>query len=473
MARLACTVACLSLLLSATARSQTASALPPSLTYQPPPISPTVYVSGMQDLRLDGSGASKCTRLVEAAAAYGFFTQAQFLVSILWWDSGPPDTVDCSNYTFSTPYCFSRFNATEILYWSYGDRDPATNAAIPVTQDQVDEFSGLLGRCLERAVALGLDVAVNVHADDGRQLNGWRNTLDFDPLEPYGNFSFYDAMLAPIADALSRVLPDNSTAWMSLQGEMGATVFFHPSEWSQVADMVRQRIAQARPELAGRVRLGLGINNSKLCGCVLIDIVDYDEYLAEFEPRWPQIEGWFDLPAIRAAFEAVDFVGISAYVAQNSTDFPVCDMEKLMKKMDIEFAYYGLTLHELVDMGKEIVWIEWGVGGGASQNGNTPAETGLEAAYFPFWGVFGPYDVSKDPWKNASVQEYLHHYVNQTSAYLLQGGCDYQVGGVYLWSCGGSWDVIGLSNPVYGQAGSFRDEGAVDIIRAHNEEVQA
>lgn len=144
--------------------------------------------------------------------------------------------------------------------------------------------------------------------------------------------------------------------------------------------------------------------------------------------------------------------------------------------------------------------------------------------------MFGPYDVSKDPWKNASVQEYLHHYVNQTSAYLLQvklamlaraaqltpvgqvravvcalssallrplccsstpallpaascvgpsfdptpqGGCDYQVGGVYLWSCGGSWDVIGLSNPVYGQAGSFRDEGAVDIIRAHNEEVQA
>jgi hypothetical protein len=115
MARLACTVACLSLLLSATARSQTALALPPSLTYQPPPISPTVYVSGMQDLRLDGSGASKCTRLVEAAAAYGFFTQAQFLVSILWWDSGPPDTVDCSSYTFSTPYCFSRFNATEIL----------------------------------------------------------------------------------------------------------------------------------------------------------------------------------------------------------------------------------------------------------------------------------------------------------------------------------------------------------------------
>jgi hypothetical protein len=55
---------------------------------------------------------------------------------------------------------------------------------------------------------------------------------------------------------------------------------------------VRQRIAQARPELAGRVRLGLGINNSKLCGCVLIDIVDYDEYLAEFEPLWPQVRAW-------------------------------------------------------------------------------------------------------------------------------------------------------------------------------------
>lgn len=26
----------------------------------------------------------------------------------------------------------------------------------------------------------------------------------------------------------------------------------------------------------------------------------------------------------------------------------------------------------------------------------------------------------------------------------LQGGCDYEVASVYLWTVGGSWDVLGL-----------------------------
>ena len=49
---------------------------------------------------------------------------------------------------------------------------------------------------------------------------------------------------------------------------------------------VRERL---RPAMRRRVRLGLGINNSKLCGCALIDIVDYDEYLAAFAPLWPSV----------------------------------------------------------------------------------------------------------------------------------------------------------------------------------------
>ena len=46
-----------------------------------------------------------------------------------------------------------------------------------------------------------------------------------------------------------------------------------------------------------------------------------------------QIEGWFDLAGIRAAFEAVDYVGISAYVPQSRVDFQPCDMESLMRKV--------------------------------------------------------------------------------------------------------------------------------------------
>jgi hypothetical protein len=73
-------------------------------------------------------------------------------------------------------------------------------------------------------------------------------------------------------------------------------------------------------------------------------------------------------------------------------------------------------------VGKEIHWIEWGIGGGASQNGDTPAATALEAAYYPYWGIWGPYNASRDPWQNPDVRAYMHHYVNMTSQYLLQVG---------------------------------------------------
>ena len=105
------------------------------------------------------------------------------------------------------------------------------------------------------------------------------------------NFSYFDAVLAPIVDALNDVLRDGQPTWLSLQGEMGATgtlpgrhrlcsphffhspvclpplqrlaVFFFPWEWEEVAEEVRERL---RPALRTSTNLGLGINNSKLCG---------------------------------------------------------------------------------------------------------------------------------------------------------------------------------------------------------------
>lgn len=71
-------------------------------------ISPTIYVSGIQDLLPDASGSSKCSALVDRAASYSTFGQAQFLLSHLWWDSGPADPPPgwdgCANYTLSTYY---------------------------------------------------------------------------------------------------------------------------------------------------------------------------------------------------------------------------------------------------------------------------------------------------------------------------------------------------------------------------------
>jgi hypothetical protein len=45
--------------------------------------------------------------------------------------------------------------------------------------------------------------------DDGLEMGGWRNALVFDPLVKYGDFSYYDVMLKPLASALNAVIgPD-------------------------------------------------------------------------------------------------------------------------------------------------------------------------------------------------------------------------------------------------------------------------
>ncbi len=72
--------------------------------------------------------------------------------------------------------------------------------------------------------------------------------------------------------------------------------------------------------------------------------------------------------------------------------------------------------------GKELWWNEYGVGGGASQDGNTPARTAVQAAATPFFGVFGGYVKARDPWQTPEVKAYNHFFYRQTLAYLDSRG---------------------------------------------------
>lgn len=57
-----------------------------------------------------------------------------------------------------------------------------------------------------------------------------------------------------------------------MQGEMGATAFYHPVEWMAVIGRVRERIAKAAgiPVTSPLIEVGVGVNNNKLCGCALL-----------------------------------------------------------------------------------------------------------------------------------------------------------------------------------------------------------
>jgi hypothetical protein len=86
---------------------------------------------------------------------------------------------------------------------------------------------------------------------------------------------------------------------------------------------------------------------------------------------------------------------------------------------DRSVVSFGEGMHA---QGKELWWNEYGVGGGASQNGNVPAKTAAQAAATPFFGVFGAYQKARDPWQTPEVKAYNHYFYQQTLAYLDSRG---------------------------------------------------
>ena len=169
--------------------------------------------------------------------------------------------------------------------------------------------------------------------------------------------------------------------------------------------------------------------------------MDGNEFLrflkSNFDPnQYPQ-----GLPAIKRAFEAADFVAISAYVPTSGPGFDVCELEGLMARLDEELAYYGFTLAALAARGAGVRFAEFGVGGGAAQDGATPALSAAEAAYTPFFGLSGPRTCASDPFGMCDPsaangpREYRREYFQKASEYLARGGCAYRaaVEAVYLW----------------------------------------
>lgn len=72
---------------------------------------------------------------------------------------------------------------------------------------------------LQHAVDLGFDhLTLDARVDDGLALGGWRNTLSFDPLEVYGNYSYLEAILFPLAHAAAGVLGRGAKVDFVMQG---------------------------------------------------------------------------------------------------------------------------------------------------------------------------------------------------------------------------------------------------------------
>ncbi|WIA29300.1 hypothetical protein OEZ86_011805 [Tetradesmus obliquus] len=403
--------------------------------------------------------SSKCIDMVYKANEF----QAKvvnFMVTMYWVDANYDGTVD--------NYCHK-------IRW--GEGCPKVNKLA------IDRFRFGLQWCLAKAVELGLDIAITPHLDDGLEMGGWRNALVFDPLVKYGNFSYYDVMLRPIAQALNAVITPDTQVMLAMQGEMSATVVRYPRSWTSLVSRLKNDIVTLRDDadqLMPNLKVGVSTNFNKLCACVLMDLVDPTQYLTLLPEAMKAVNSQFNKTAIVELYNTVDLIGISSYAALKPA-FKLDDLEDAIWQFDEELKQFGPNLKDLIhNQGKALILSEYGVGGGVHQNGSVPAKTAAEAAQFPFFGIWGSYSPAIDPWnttapedKHIEVRDWRRRFYKETSRWLMDGGGSrYRVDGLYLWSLA-SWDVQAIHYASSSSEGSYRDPIIAATITQHNKYVHS
>ena len=397
--------------------------------------------------------SNRCVEMVDRAAAYRQ-SKIMFVPTLFWMQTGNGPIEH---------YCFNRYQDQNGKYQC----DAADS-------QKIASYQAAMQRCFQRAVDAGLSIAVTPHLDDGRAEGRWRNVLVFDPLEKKKGYSYAEAILFPLVDALTAVAKESTQVFFGMQGEMSATVFRHPESWRRLASMIKDRVAQARGTVVrNNFQLGVSTNFNKLCGCVGVDIINPEEFVQRYPVLWEKVKGEFDLNAISALYHELDYFGMSSYPSL-SPNFATGDIESAIYQFDFEFQYFGLSVNDLIKKGKKVHFSEYGLGGGSSQNGDVKAKTAEEAALYPFFGIFGGYRRDTDPWELAyldrpsPVRDYQRYFYTKTLEYLrYEKDYRYRVDAAFIWNQS-SWDVQAIYPDSTSSEGSYRDPVIVDMINKHN-----
>jgi len=311
-------------------------------------------------------------------------------------------------------------------------------------------------------------------------------------------------MLHPLADALKAAMGPATRVWLATQGEMGATVVYYPASHRALLGSLKARIAAGQaPGAAARVATGVLTNADKLCQCIRQEGGGGGggagggdpppSYSAQFRAAWPQgVGAAFDAPAVRALFEAADFIGFSNYPTLPGPAVKPADLEAGLSTFALELAAFGVDLRALIARrGTALFFSEVGVGGGADAWGGNPTADPAAAAAAPFYGVTHSYSPDADPWhrpgQGPGMGAFLRSFYVALSQFAAArgtcAGCKFPgVDGVFLWNCG-SWDVQGVHPSSWagddpagapgrvgggGRPFTYRDAAIVGLIADHN-----
>jgi len=342
------------------------------------------------------------------------------------------------------------------LGWKKSEGDKSFR---PMDMDYVEKYKAGLAYCMRRAVDNNMKIVVHIHLDDGIDKGTWRNVMIFNPIAKYGGVSYYDTVVKPTADAVKAANYKGGEVYFAMQAEMGATLFYYPKEW-------RSLVGPIKAAVGGNTKVGVNVNWEKICGCPSF-LIYSTQYQTDLRNNWGKVQAEVDVPAVQALFKAVDWIGVSAYAGLPR--YPsIADLETSLKLVDQEMQMFGMDLKGL---GKEIIYSEYGLGGGQTGDYKTPAASAFNVASSPYWGVEGGYQSALDPWKLADNRQFMQNYYQLTTEYAKRGGVNYPVSAIYMWNII-SYDVLGVHYFSSSNQGSYRDNTVVSMITSHNRNVR-
>ncbi|KAF6265946.1 hypothetical protein COO60DRAFT_770702 [Scenedesmus sp. NREL 46B-D3] len=419
-----------------TQRGQDMAAKRKLLGYRPIPVDVSVVLLFMSDV--EGGENSPCVQMMKRALEFKG-RAINFFVTQYYADYNGDDRVDALGYKASRyDKSFRGFN------W-----------------DAAYRFSKGLTYCMKRAVDNNIYIVTHIHLDDGLDKGTWRNSVIFNPSQKYGALSFWEAVGKPTALAIKDANYKKRDVYYAMQAEMGATLFYHPRAWSSVMSSVKSVIAQGGTP-RNKVKVGVNINWEKICGCPA-ELIYSVNYYNDLKNNWGKVQSAINVREVRRLFQKVDFIGVSAYAAVPR--YPsLSDLETSLRKVDQELGLFGMSLKGL---GKEIIYSEYGLGGGQTGDYQTPAQSSYNVAASPYWGVTGVYTPSNDPWQNSDNRQFMRSYYQLTTEYAKRGGVDYPVEGIFLWNII-SYDVLGIHYMSTTNQGSYRDNIVSTTITRHN-----
>lgn len=316
-------------------------------------------------------------------------------------------------------------------------REPGNpgNAFYPSDSAVRAELKSYYDACFAKAVDNKLAISVLLHLNAHGEIQEWRNHFDFDPLQALSGTTYEESVLLPVIESLESKVPADWPVELSLQGEMGTTVFKHPDSWRTLIERLR-----ARGKLHN-ARFGLSFNYQGVAGRA---------NAAETDPA-----------AIKKLWDACDFIGVSMYQRVS--------MPPRTEDFDLAVGLFAGEFHGLgcpLPVAKPLHFVEVGLGGGGLSDTDwktrIPATTAADAARAPYLG--SPKTVEADPWSDPSLKSLRAGYHRALCDYLSDTRQRHPVKRAFLWSFG-SWDPQGLD-----EAG-FADNDIIRSISEHNRKI--